>query len=88
MQKSTLFWLVYLNILVTEIKAHYHAKYYLSPVLTSDTSISISISIRSLCASEDNRDISINIRISKPCVLLMLRLMLMSLLFPVRTRLA
>ena len=86
MQKSTLFWLVYLNILVTEIKAHYHAKYYLSPVLTSDTSISISI--RSLCASEDNRDISISIRISKPCVLLMLRLMLMSLLFPVRTRLA
>ena len=84
MQKSTLFWLVYLNILVTEIKAHYHTKYYLSPVLTNDTSISI----RSLCACEDNRDISISIRISKPCVLLMLRLMLMSLLFPVRTRLA
>ena len=43
----------------------------LSPVLTSDASISISTSIRSLCASEDGRDISISIsiRISKPCVL-------------------
>ena len=33
----------------------------LSPVLTSDASISINISIRSLCASEDSRDISISI---------------------------
>ena len=44
----------------------------LSPVLTSDASISISTSIRSLYASEsseDGRDISISIRISKPCVL-------------------
>ena len=32
----------------------------LSPVLTSDTSISINISIRSLCTSEDSRDISIS----------------------------
>ena len=42
----------------------------LSPVLTSDASISISTSIRSLYASEDGRDLSIStsIRISKPCV--------------------
>ena len=32
-----------------------------SPVLTSDASISIDISIRSLCASEDSRDINISI---------------------------
>ena len=32
-----------------------------SPVLTSDASISINISIRSLCASKDSRDISISI---------------------------
>ena len=62
----------------------------LSPVHTSDASISISIGIRSLCASEDNRNISasISIRISKHCVLLMLMLALMSLLHPVRTCLA
>ena len=46
----------------------------LSPVLTSDASISISTSIRSLYtseSSEDGRDISISIsiRLSKPCVL-------------------
>ena len=34
---------------------------------------------RSLCASEDGHDISISIRISKPCVLPMLMLMFMSL---------
>ena len=33
----------------------------LSPVLTSDAIISINISIRSLCASEDSHDISISI---------------------------
>ena len=32
----------------------------LSPFLTSDASISINISIRSLCASEDSSDISIS----------------------------
>ena len=44
---------------------------YLSPVLTSDASVSISIK-EQLCASEDGH----GIRISKPCVLLMLTLML------------
>ena len=34
---------------------------HVSPVLTSDASISITISIRSLCASEDSRDIGISI---------------------------
>ena len=47
---------------------------HVSPVLTSDASISInisiSISIRSLCASEDSRDIGISISF-------LLRLMLM-----------
>ena len=33
----------------------------LSPILTSDTSISINISIRSLRASEDSRNINISI---------------------------
>jgi len=51
-----------------------------NPVLTSDASISLSI--RNLCASQDGHDISISIiisiRISKPCVLLMLMLMLES----------
>ena len=42
----------------------------LSPVLTSDTSISINISIRSFCASEDSRNISLSF-------FLMLMLMLM-----------
>ena len=37
------------------------AHWKLSPVLTSDASISINISIRSLCASEDSRNISISI---------------------------
>ena len=46
--------------------------YLLSPVLTSNASISIDISIRSLCASEDSRDISISISF-----FLMLMLMLM-----------
>ena len=32
-----------------------------SPVLTSDASMSINISVRSLCASEDSLDISISI---------------------------
>ena len=45
---------------------------HLSPVLTSDTSISINISIRSLCASEDSRNMSISISF-----FLMLMLMLM-----------
>ena len=33
---------------------------FLCPVLTSDASISMNISIRSLCASEDSRDINIS----------------------------
>ena len=42
----------------------------ISPVLTSDASISINISIRNLCAREDSRDIGISISF-------LLRLMLM-----------
>ena len=48
--------------------------YNLSPVLTSDTSMSINISIRSLCASEDSRNMSISISFF---LMLMLMLMLM-----------
>ena len=44
----------------------------ISPVLTSDASISINISIRNLCAREDSRDIGISISF-----LLKLMLMLM-----------
>ena len=47
---------------------------HVSPVLTSDASISINISIRSLCASEDSRDIGISISF---LLRLMLILMLM-----------
>ena len=58
------------------IPQHYYLSdtlvYKLSPVLTSDTRISINISIRSLCASEDSRNISISISF-----FLMLMLMLM-----------
>ena len=45
---------------------------HVSPVLTSDASISKNISIRSLCACEDSRDMGISISF-----LLMLMLMLM-----------
>ena len=44
----------------------------LSLVLTSNSSIGINISMRSLCASEDSRDVSISISF-----LVMLMLMLM-----------
>ena len=40
----------------------------LSLVLTSHASISTSISIRSLCASEDDRDISISIYACVECI--------------------
>ena len=58
------------NQILIKLVCHYNwqGNAQLSPVLTSDASISISIGIRSLCASEDDRNISASIYACVECI--------------------